>query len=72
MKVTQIFELTEEEREHLTFTMKLFREMAGNEAIRDTIGDTHFCEKIADQIDWFISDFLGEHFYTIDVPEDWE
>ena len=69
MKVTQIFELTSEEREHILFVAKFFREVAGDENITDRL-TTHFADNIADNLNWFLEEIEGENFYTIDVSPD--
>lgn len=69
MKVTQIFELTPEERNHISFVAKLFREIAHDENITERFS-THFADDIADNLDWFLKEIEGESFYTIDVLPD--
>lgn len=69
MKVTRIFELTPEERSHISFVAKLFREIAHDGNITERL-DTHFADNIADNLDWFLKEIEGENFYTIDVLPD--
>ena len=68
MKVTRIFELTPEEKEHISFVADFFRtlqfEMDSN--IEDRI-ENHFAEDIADNLTWFLENFEGKDFYTLDV-----
>ena len=69
MKITQIFEFTPEEREHISFVAKFFREIAHDENITERL-TPHFADNIADNLDWFLEEIDGESFYTIDVPHD--
>lgn len=70
MMVTQNFKLTKEEREHLTYVMRFFRELDGDINIRDKLS-YHFCEEISDRLDWFLNEFDGwDEKYEIGVPPD--
>lgn len=72
MMVTQNFKLTNEEREHLTYVMKFFRELDGDINIRDKLS-YHFCEEISDRLNWFLDEFDGwDEKYEIGVPPDGE
>lgn len=68
MKVTRIFELTPEEKEHISFVADFFRtlqyEMDSN--IEDRL-EKGFAENIADNLAWFLKEFEGKDFYTLDV-----
>lgn len=74
MKVTQIFEFTKEELEHFKFVIKLLREMEGDETIKDRLSQYHLCDNTADNLEEILDCVEGEHFYTVDIPEeiDWE
>ena len=69
--ITQKFQLTKEEKEHLKFTMRFFREIEGDFNIRDRL-ETHFCEEITDRLDWFLNEFEGEETYTIEASQEEE
>ena len=68
MKVTRIFELTPEEKEHISYTARFFRtlqfEMDNN--IEDRL-EEHFAEDIADKLTWFLKEFEGKDYYTLDI-----
>ena len=68
MKITRIFELTPEEKEHISFVVDFFRtlqfEMDNN--IEDRL-EEHFAENIADNLTRFLKEFEGKDFYTLDV-----
>lgn len=66
MMVKRIYKLTEEEKEHITFVAKLFREMEydGNITERFPKDDIR---KVSDTLSWFLEYFEGEDYYTIDV-----
>jgi hypothetical protein len=70
MMVTQNFKLTNEEREHLTYVMRFFRELDGDMNIREKLS-YHFCEEISDRLNWFLEEFDGmNEKYEIGVPFD--
>lgn len=70
MMVTQNFKLTNEEREHLTYVIKFFRELDGDMNIKEKFS-YHFCEEISDRLDWFLSEFDGStEKYNIGVWEE--
>lgn len=69
MKITQIFEFTEEEKEHFTFVIKFLRELDGDENIKERLSDYYFCGNVADLLSGFIEEIEGENFYTIDTPD---
>ena len=72
MMVTQNFKLTNEEREHLTYVMRFFRELDDDMNIRDK-RSYHFCEEISDRLNWFLDEFDGmAEKYEIGVPPDGE
>jgi hypothetical protein len=69
MKVTQIFEFTEEEMEHITFVVKLLRKMDGDENIKERLSDYYLCDNVADYLEEILECVKGTHYYTLDVPE---
>jgi hypothetical protein len=72
MMVTQSFELTKEEREHLTYVMRFFRTLDGDMNIREKLS-YHFCEEISDRLNWFLDEFDGMTYkYVIELPLDGE
>lgn len=72
MKITQKFELTKEEKEHLHFTMRFFREIDNDPNVKDRL-ETDFCAAIADRLNWFLDEFEGEEAYTIEPNiNEWE
>lgn len=75
MMVTQNFKLTNEEREHLTYVMKFFRELDCDMNIREKLSclSCHFCVEIADRLNWFLDEFDGmTEKYEIRVSLDGE
>ena len=66
--ITQKFKLTKEEKEHLKFTMRFFREIDYDANVRDRL-ERDFCSQIVDRLEWFLNEFEGEETYTIDLGE---
>lgn len=69
MKIVQTFEFTEEEMEHITFVVRLLREMDGNENIKERLSTYSLCENTADYLEEIVECVKGTHYYTLDVPE---
>lgn len=73
MIITHKFKLTQEEREHLKFTMRFFREIDCYSNIQERL-ESDFCSAIADRLNWFLDEFEGEETHIIEAgPEpEWE
>ena len=72
MMVTQNFKLTNEEREHIIYVMKFFRELDCDGNIKSELS-YHFCDEISDRLNWFLDKFDGRtEKYEIGVSPDGE